>query len=502
MDDVFSSESFVTSIIWQKVDSPNDNKVPITPDHEYVLCFSNTDPGQAFRRKPDVSLLDAYRNTDADGARYRDRLLKKNGKNSMREDRPTMYFPITDPDGNEVLPLHDSGRPACWAAGRSAVEVHKTNGTLIWKRRVVAGTERWEPYTREYAPQTPLRPYPTIWDDVKTTRQSKKHLHNLGLLGIGFDTPKPTQLIERMMAMSASEGGWFLDFFAGSGTTGDAVIGHRRETGDDWRFILAEMGTYFDSMVLPRLQKVMHAPAWKDGAPAPASHFETLSGDLSMLPDWVGRTPRLVQVLRLESYETSLNALETPNERTARQQMQAEIFGDDYLLRYALPLETAASAPLLDLRAMDDPFAYRLRVHTPDGVTEQPVDLVETFPLVMGLRPVRRWTAMHATDGAERRYVLMEARARDGGLALVVWRAVAGLDPAAEKAWLAAELAARGRTWDAYTVVWMNAQGALPRGRELDTAFRDALLARDPHVARTLAPDAGDGLSDAVSLVA
>ncbi|MEO1479747.1 MAG: hypothetical protein AAFV01_14335 [Bacteroidota bacterium] len=178
-----------------------------------------------------------------------------------------------------------------------------------------------------------------------------------------------------------------------------------------------------------------------------------------------------------------------------RPSKQAALFGDDYLLRYFLPLETADSAPLLNLQALADPFAYRLRVHTPDGVAEQPVDLVETFPLVMGLRPVRRWTETHAgamPGGADRPYTLMEAKGRDDGLVLVVWRPVAGLDPAAEKAWLAEQLSAKGQTWDAYGTVWMNAQGALPKGRELDTEFRRALLARDPHVRRAL--PSGDGL--------
>ena len=131
------------------------------------------------------------------------------------------------------------------------------------------------------------------------------------------------------------------------------------------------------------------------------------------------------------------------------------------------------------MKALQDPFAYKLRVHTPDGVREQPVDLVETFPLVMGLRPVRRWSAEHGG----RPYVLAEARTREGGLVLTVWRPTADLDAAAEKAWLTEQLEARGQTWDAYATVWMNATGALPKGQELDTAFKAAINARDPHVA-------------------
>ncbi len=94
-DEVFGRGCFVTSFIWKKVDSPNDNKVPITPDHEYVLCFTKTSGLRPFKQKEDASILDAYRKPDSESDKpYRDRLLKKNGKNSLRSDRPSMFFPL------------------------------------------------------------------------------------------------------------------------------------------------------------------------------------------------------------------------------------------------------------------------------------------------------------------------------------------------------------------------------------------------------------------------
>ena len=114
-DEVFGRGAFVTAFIWKKVDSPNDNKVPITPDHEYLMCFTKTIGARPFKQKYDDSILEAYRKPDSESNRpYRDRLLKKNGKNSLRADRPSMFFPLTAPDGTEVLPIHDDGREACW----------------------------------------------------------------------------------------------------------------------------------------------------------------------------------------------------------------------------------------------------------------------------------------------------------------------------------------------------------------------------------------------------
>ena len=170
-DEVFGRGSFVTSFIWKKVDSPNDNKVSITPDHEYVLCFAKTPASIKFKQRRDVSILEAYRKPDAESDRpYRDRLLKKNGKNSLRSDRPSMFFPLIAPDGTEVLPIHDDGREARWAIGKKGVEKLILKRELIWKVREQNGKKRWIPYTREFASENPSRPHPTIWNDLDTTR--------------------------------------------------------------------------------------------------------------------------------------------------------------------------------------------------------------------------------------------------------------------------------------------------------------------------------------------
>ena len=251
-DEVFGRGCFVTSFIWKKVDSPNDNKVPITPDHEYILCFSKKPGNRNFKQRVDHSILEAYRKPDSESNRpYRDRLLKKNGKNSLRSDRPSMFFPISDPDGNEILPIHDDGREACWALGKTAVEELIASGKLIWKQRQDESRTRWVPYTREYAPENPSRPHPTIWNDLDTTRQTKGHQKALfGENGV-FATPKPEDLVCRILEMSTEFDDLVLDSFAGSGTTG--AVAHKMGR----RWIMVELGEHCHTHVIPRLQKVI-----------------------------------------------------------------------------------------------------------------------------------------------------------------------------------------------------------------------------------------------------
>src|SRR5690606_23304349 len=84
-----------------------------------------------------------------------------------------------------------------------------------------------------------------------------------------------------------------LDYFSGSATSGHAVIELNREDGGNRKYILVEMGEYFDSVTKPRIQKVIYSEGWKDGKPT------TRKGSSHMF-----------KYLSLESYEDVLNNLE------------------------------------------------------------------------------------------------------------------------------------------------------------------------------------------------
>ena len=182
--------------------------------------------------------------------------------------------------------------------------------------------------------------------------------------------------------MWCDDHGIVLDPFGGSGTTGHAVINLNREDDGRRKFILVEMGDYFDTVLLPRIKKVTFTPEWKDGKPKrPAT------------PEEAERSPRIVKVVRLESYEDTLNNLET--RRTQGQQSlldHPDAQGPDglreqYLLRYLLDVETRGSQSLLNVAAFADPTAYQLKVKRP-GTDESrlvKIDLLETFNWLIGL---------------------------------------------------------------------------------------------------------------------
>jgi adenine-specific DNA-methyltransferase len=284
-----------------------------------------------------------------------------------------------------------------------------------------------------------------------------------------FRNPKPVELLGQLLSFTSSGSDIVMDFFAGSGTFGQATISLNRDDGGKRRFLIVDMGEYFDEVLGPRVIKAMYAFRWDGGKPIGDQLPSGTISDSALLPDWVTCSPRLVKVLRLESFEDSLNALELPEERTARMQGQMAIFGDDYLLKYLLPIETEGSASLLNADTLEHPFAYALRVHTNDGLKMVPVDLVETANLLLGLHVQK----IRSLCNGDREYRIVEGL-RDQRNVLVVWRDVADLDPVAEVEFLQGEV-----DLDQYDVIYTNADSALPKGQSIDPELKRLMLERD-----------------------
>jgi adenine-specific DNA-methyltransferase len=243
--------------------------------------------------------------------------------------------------------------------------------------------------------------------------------------------------------LTSESDGAVLDYFAGSGTTGHAVINLNREDGGKRKFILVEMGDYFDTVLLPRIKKVTFTPEWKDGKPRRLA-----------TPDEAKRSPRIVKIVRLESYEDALNNLETRRSDTqqllldAAEAQGADGLKEQYTLRYMLNVETRGSQSLLNVQAFTDPTAYKLKVKRPgsDESREVNVDLLETFNWLIGLT-VRHiagpqsFTAAFERDSEKRLrlkgrlkqdadgpywYRTVAGTMPDGRKTLIIWRKLTG----------------------------------------------------------------------------
>jgi len=246
----------------------------------------------------------------------------------------------------------------------------------------------------------------TILKDIITdisTSVGSKELSNLFGITEFKDYPKPTALVGVFVDLVWDDG-IVADFFAGSGTTAHAVINLNRQDKGKRKYILVEMGDWFETVLLPRIKKVVFCEQWKDGKPNGGngvSHF--------------------FKYQYLEQYEDTLNNLEL--RREADGQLALEQLGDEYLLRYMLDFETQGSPCLLDLEQFKDPFAYKLKVQEGDKIQERTVDLVETFNYLLGIHV--KTMRQFEDNGRLYRAVLGE---KEGRSIVIVWRSVVGLE--------------------------------------------------------------------------
>ncbi len=160
-----------------------------------------------------------------------------------------------------------------------------------------------------------------------------------------------------------------LDYFAGSGTTGHSIIELNREDDGKRKYILIEMGEYFDKVTKPRIQKVIYSKDWKDGKPVSREGIS-----------------HCFKYIRLESYEDTLNNLELKRDKTQQSTLDLNNqFNEDYLLSYMLDVETDGSASLLNINEFTKPFDYKLKITRNNETQIVKVDLPETFNYLIGL---------------------------------------------------------------------------------------------------------------------
>ena len=227
-----------------------------------------------------------------------------------------------------------------------------------------------------------------------------------------FKNPKPAELLSNLLSFVTDTSRHVLDFLAGSGTTGHAVINLNREDEGQRKYFLVEMGHHFDTVLLPRMKKVVYSSNWKGGKPVSRCGIT-----------------QLFKYIRLESYEDTMDSLVVAPPSQSRVELLESnpSLAEDYRLRYALGVETSGSASLLG-KDFSDPFAYTLSV-VRDGVRDDnaQVDLPETFNYLIGLRVESR----RQIDGV----LTITGMDAEGRHCLILWRNLHKIDHAALDAW-------------------------------------------------------------------
>lgn len=510
LDDTLTADRRIGVLVVEIKPSGRTNDKFLSTSHEYYIWFCK-DPVHvdiAFFVLDDDA-VEAYSESDTAGD-YKWRDFLRTGGFSTPAERPNSFYPIyfRESDGHigtesvhgavEILPLDSSGVRRVWRktppsflahVGAGDIRIERGRGGM-WKVRI---KDRIKDGTRPKS----------VWTGAKYDAASHGTKLLQSILGEkgGFPYPKSLNAVFDAVWVATKEASdaRVLDYFGGSGTTGHAVINLNREDGGRRKFILVEMGDYFDTVLLPRIQKVTFTPEWKDGKPKRLA-----------TPEEAERSPRIVKVVRLESYEDALNNLDL--HRTKQQQSLLDLaeakaadgLKEQYLLRYLLDVETRGSQSLLNIAAFTDPTAYKLKVKRPgsDESREVNVDLLETFNWLIGLT-VRHIAAPQSFSAAferdsEKRLRLkgrikqevgglywfrtVTGTTSDGRRALIIWRKLNGV-PEQENLLLDEWFAKQGYSAkdSEFDVIWVNGGNNLENLKTPDDHWKVRLIEEDFH---------------------
>jgi len=315
-------------------------------------------------------------------------------------------FPLEDTQEGykRIYPINSSGEERVW---RNSYDTAKK----LFEQGKIFATERGAIKQLIQHDASKRKTLFSVWSDPAYNAG----IHGSNLLtdqGLGgeFDYPKSiNNLITALWAQTyGDQTATVIDYFSGSGTTGHALLRMNRTDNDNEeltgqrKYLLVEMGEYFNTATKPRMQKVLYSDDWKNGAPQDDGA--------------TGTKEHIIKYFKLESYEDTLNNLElvkTADQLTTLNENKA--LREEYTLGYMLDVETKDS--ILSLESFQNPFSYNIKLAT-DVVGETqdtPVDLVETFNYLIGMK-----VATMRKHGEH--LLVIDGVTRAGEKTLIIWR--------------------------------------------------------------------------------
>lgn len=229
MDEIFGKANALGTVVWNTRNTDNRIKTHLSPDHEYILVYGKTASSRIEGRIIDRS---DFKNPDNDprGPYVTDPLTGK----ATAEARPNLHaYNMAQPGTNNVW----KPDPAYgWITDEAGYNALLTDNRIWWPPNPKSG----KPRKKRFLSETKARmPASSFWTEFKTFSGARDLDAILDERVFAF--PKPVPVIHRVIDYCAPPGSIVLDSFAGSGTTGHAVLQLNKEDGGNRRFILVEM---------------------------------------------------------------------------------------------------------------------------------------------------------------------------------------------------------------------------------------------------------------------
>lgn len=301
---------------------------------------------------------------------------------------------LIDEQGNYLIyPLDTSGNEKKWRYANESV--HK----IMDKLEVKMGRNELQViYNKDEGTMKSL----WVGSDFDASEYGTKVLQKiLGRdVAAKFSYPKSIKTMNLLMKAITNDSnkGTVLDYFAGSATTAHSIINLNRDRNTSLKYVLVEMGEYFNLVTKPRVQKIVYSKIWENGKPVDREGIS-----------------HCFKYLRLESYEDTLNNLSLSQSYQQQQLLSDSELREEYMLRYMLEVESRDS--LLTTEMFQRPFGYTINATEHNERFETEVDMVETFNYLIGLIV----ESIKLIQG----YVVVVGRNNDRERILVIWRDVA-----------------------------------------------------------------------------
>lgn len=235
-NEVFGEENFIGSFIWRKKDGGGQAKDYFAIEHEYIVVYRKTELLDWIDKIEQRSITQYNKKDDI--GNFKITKLAKWGNTARREDRPSMYFPLVAPDGENVYPIAPDGNDGRWRVGKDRMEELKSANLIYWERKA----DKWVPYEKEYFDnQVKILKKRSILYDVANTGDGSNVLTDLFGKKDIFENPKPIELLREFLESSTKDSDIVLDFFSGSATTAHAVMQINADDGGNRQFIMVQL---------------------------------------------------------------------------------------------------------------------------------------------------------------------------------------------------------------------------------------------------------------------
>jgi len=311
--DLFGENNFVAIFVWKRRSGANDPKNLVSSDHEYIICYKKSDKARFRGVKKDFS---SYKNPDNDprGPWIAGDLTC--GK--TKGERPNLYYDIQDP---VMARIYKANPNRVWRFEKERMLREIKNGCVIFPKKE-NGVPQYKRFLKdlrsEFKPistwiEASITSKKTIEDEEKfyeiailqsdLNQTATKELRNIMKSQV-FNYPKPKKLINELVKYASSRNATVLDFMAGTGTTGHAVLELNKEDGGNRQFILItnNENNICTDICYPRIKKVIRGYKNLKG-----EQMEGLGGNLKYFKtDFVDAEPTDKNKIKLTKQATEM----------------------------------------------------------------------------------------------------------------------------------------------------------------------------------------------------